>query len=273
MDDEAVHPFTPEPSPSAPGNGPVRRGGWQGGPPARPAPVRRRATGARATTGEHGPGGLRGPVPDEGPVRNVTAGGETGRRPGGRGARRVVVRAEVRRPGMDCYGRVPLPGPIGAPHPFGVPLPRRVPGRDETRRLVFAGRAGAVQAGRDFSREALRSWRWLPAADGERPAVVEDVVLMVSELVTNACLHTRGGPDELRLRWDGRRLRVEVADSSPVRPELRPYADPGRPGRHGLRVVERLARSWGSAPEGGGKQVWLEVALPSGWPDPLGRPA
>ncbi|MFJ9847645.1 ATP-binding protein [Kitasatospora sp. NPDC101155] len=132
----------------------------------------------------------------------------------------------------------------------------------ETKRLAFAGSEGAVQRSREFSREALRSWRWLPAVSEEQLAVSEDVLLMVSELVTNACLHAPGGPRELRLNWNGARLRVEVADACPVPPRLRPSVDPGRPGGHGLRVVDRLSRAWGSVPEDGGKLVWLEVSFP-----------
>ncbi|WP_063780024.1 ATP-binding protein [Kitasatospora sp. MY 5-36] len=168
---------------------------------------------------------------------------------------------------MDRFGHVLLPGPNGTTGPGGAPPPIEVPGTEETRRLAFSGREGAVQAGLELTREALRSWSWLPTADEERLAVAEDLLLMVAELVANACLHTSGGPGELRLRWDGRRLRAEVTDTSPVPPELRPHADPGRPGRHGLRVVDRLARSWGCTPEGGGKLVWLEVALPPGPPN------
>ncbi|MFE7561632.1 ATP-binding protein [Kitasatospora sp. NPDC057500] len=146
--------------------------------------------------------------------------------------------------------------------------------RDETRRLTLGGAEGAVQRSRDFSRRALVDWHWL-AADGEqwpddeRVAVFEDVLLMVSELVTNACLHAPGGPSELRLRWDTLRLRVEVVDASPEPPRLRPSADPGRPGGHGLRVVDRLARAWGSRPEGAGKSVWLEVPSPLDHRGPL----
>ncbi|MFJ3221274.1 ATP-binding protein [Kitasatospora sp. NPDC086801] len=134
---------------------------------------------------------------------------------------------------------------------------------DRTRRLVLDGSEGAVRRSRDFSREALLAWHWLPAVGAGRLAVAEDVLLMVSELVTNACLYAPGGPRELRLSWDGARLRVEVSDASPVPPRLRPFADPGRPGGHGLRVVDRLARDWGCLPEGEGKLVWLEVASPT----------
>ncbi|MFJ6617856.1 ATP-binding protein [Kitasatospora sp. NPDC091335] len=136
------------------------------------------------------------------------------------------------------------------------------PGREQARRLALAGSVGAVQRSREFSRRALVSWDWLPTVDEERLAAAEDVLLMVSELVTNACLHAPGGPRELRLYWDGARLRVEVADASPVPPRLRPFAGAGRPGGHGLRVVDRLARAWGSQPEDGGKLVWLEVPRP-----------
>ncbi|MFD5461909.1 ATP-binding protein [Kitasatospora sp. NPDC127059] len=145
----------------------------------------------------------------------------------------------------------------------------------ETRRLVFAGSEGAVRRSREFSRAALRSWHWLPAVDEERRAVAEDVLLLVSELVTNACLHAPGGPRELRLNWDGIRLRAEVADASPVRPRLRRAADAGRPGGHGLRVVNRLARAWGARPDDGGKLVWAEVSAPPdrhGRSDDRGRP-
>ncbi|MEU4115279.1 ATP-binding protein [Kitasatospora sp. NPDC028055] len=136
------------------------------------------------------------------------------------------------------------------------------PSSDLTRRLVLYGTEGAVQRSRDFSRRTLVGWQWLPAPDAERLAVAEDVLLMVSELVSNACLHAPGGPRELRLRWNGERLRVEVSDASPDPPQLRPLADPGRPGGHGLRVVDRLARDWGCEAEGAGKLVWLEVAAP-----------
>ncbi|MGW0366620.1 ATP-binding protein [Streptomyces sp. NPDC002990] len=93
---------------------------------------------------------------------------------------------------------------------------------------------------------------------------MEDVLLLVSEVVTNACLHA-GGPRELVLRHSAERLRVEVSDDSPEPPRRRPPGDRTQPGGHGLIVLERLSRSWGSVPSGGGrpgKTVWLEVAAP-----------
>ncbi|MFD7227701.1 ATP-binding protein [Streptomyces sp. NPDC059881] len=97
--------------------------------------------------------------------------------------------------------------------------------------------------------------------DDERRAIAEDVLMVVSELVTNACLHA-GGPLELVLHCTPDRLRIEVTDASPVPPRPRPHADPAVPGGHGLVVLARLARAWGSVPHGSGKTVWAEVAAP-----------
>lgn len=133
--------------------------------------------------------------------------------------------------------------------------------RGQTRRLALFGTKGVVSRCRDFSRQALADWNWIPAADEERQAVVDDVLLLVSEVVTNACLHA-GGPTELVLNCTDERLRIEVSDGSPVRPQPRPPGDVTLPGGHGLIVFERLARNWGSTPRGEGKTVWLEVASP-----------
>ncbi|MFJ6754777.1 ATP-binding protein [Streptomyces sp. NPDC091273] len=164
--------------------------------------------------------------------------------------------------------------------------------QQQTRRLLLRGRAGAVTRCRDFTREALADWQWIPAGDGPPgggpPAVreqqeddervrrrerVEDVLLMVSELVANACLHA-GGPSELVLRHGADGLLIEVTDDSPDRPVLRPPRDPALPGGHGLMVLDRLSRSWGWRPAAAGKTVWLEVPPP--WqpgpaPDPTLR--
>jgi hypothetical protein len=40
---------------------------------------------------------------------------------------------------------------------------------------------------------------------------------------------------------------------------VRAVAVPSRPGGHGLRVIGRLSRQWGSEPRGEGKAVWFEV--------------
>ncbi|MFB7668522.1 ATP-binding protein [Kitasatospora sp. NPDC056138] len=131
----------------------------------------------------------------------------------------------------------------------------------QSRRLVLAGSRGAVRRCREFTRETLRDWGWLPAVGAEQRSAAEDVLLMTSELVTNACLHA-GGPNELVLRRSGPVLRIEVSDDNPCPPVLQITRPPSQPGGHGLRVVDRLARAWGSEPNGAGKRVWLEVRSP-----------
>lgn len=134
----------------------------------------------------------------------------------------------------------------------------------------LAPEAGSAAIGdcRDVTRIALAQWWRAPEGDDSRPydgdrareALVEDVVLMVSEVVTNACMHTTG-PLEFRLDCTWERLRVEVTDPSPRPPVMQPPAS-GLDGGQGLRMVDRLARAWGYEPRGGGKAVWLEVACP-----------
>ncbi|MBT2403186.1 MULTISPECIES: ATP-binding protein [unclassified Streptomyces] len=133
-----------------------------------------------------------------------------------------------------------------------------------TWRLALEGATDGVTRSRDFTRLALTAWHWLPAQAEEDRDAADDVLLMVSEVVANACLHG-GGPSALVLDCTPERLRVEVMDGNPA-PPVPPNgrsAEPGRPGGHGLLIVDRLARSWGSQPGADGKCVWLEVACPT----------
>jgi anti-sigma regulatory factor (Ser/Thr protein kinase) len=134
----------------------------------------------------------------------------------------------------------------------------------QVRRLRLTGASGIVPAARDFTRQALRDWGWLPAATADQRAAAEDVLLVVSELVTNACLHAEG-PEELRVGCTGKVLRLEVVDLGGGAPAPRTPHRAGRPGGHGMFIVQRLCLDWGVVrnPEGIGKTVWAELAAPS----------
>src|SRR5207237_10334837 len=100
-------------------------------------------------------------------------------------------------------------------------------------------------------------------------ALAEVPCLLVSELVTNAIVHT-GTSVELALRLAGRRLRTSVADESSTLPVLRrwePDEDRGR----GLQLVEELAEEWGVETTAAGKTVWFEVDLAVRERHPWGR--
>ena len=136
-----------------------------------------------------------------------------------------------------------------------------LPEGGQIRRLALVGTKGAVARGRDFTRQALHDWQWLPGATEAQREVAEDVLLLVSELVTNANLHA-GGAVELLLHGTRERLRVEVSDESPLHPVARTPYQPSRPGGHGLHIIARLSTAWGCEPRPHGKVVWIEVATP-----------
>nr|WP_240929860.1 ATP-binding protein [Streptomyces coryli] len=105
---------------------------------------------------------------------------------------------------------------------------------------------------------------WGGLADDEPCAEV--LILIISELVTNAVVHT-GCSAELRLHLPelpGRQgtgagtVRVEVVDTSARAPQPRHAAGMETHGR-GLDLVDGLADRWGWQREGAGKRIWCEV--------------
>ncbi|MET8111714.1 SpoIIE family protein phosphatase [Streptomyces prasinus] len=108
----------------------------------------------------------------------------------------------------------------------------------------------AVGHARRFTRRTLRSW-----------GVGEDLdvaLLVVSELVTNALVHTEGQV-RLDLALVGDRLRLAVADASPRSPARPNSIGREATGGRGILLVEALSAAWGTLPVSGGKQVWAEL--------------
>ncbi|MEU1690499.1 ATP-binding protein [Streptomyces hirsutus] len=151
--------------------------------------------------------------------------------------------------------------PTGPPEASGSP---GSPGGRQVRRLSFEDQSGVVPLARDFTRQALQAWGWLPAATADRRAAAEDVLLVVSELVTNACLHAEG-PDQLGIVCDNKVIRLEVTDRGAGQPTPRSPHQAGRPGGHGMFIVQRLCLDWGvvRAPGVAGKTVWAELGAPA----------
>ncbi|MFF8944417.1 ATP-binding protein [Streptomyces sp. NPDC014864] len=92
--------------------------------------------------------------------------------------------------------------------------------------------------------------------------LAETLILLVSELVTNAVVHT-GCPAVLRLSLPGgaaeaATVRLEVADTSTRAPVPR-CADDDATGGRGLALVDGLADRWGWSREGAGKRIWCEL--------------
>ncbi|MFF8592725.1 ATP-binding protein [Streptomyces sp. NPDC015220] len=137
-------------------------------------------------------------------------------------------------------------------------------GGRQVRRLGFDGESGVVPLARDFTRQALYAWGWLPAGSADQRAAAEDVLLVVSELVTNACLHAEG-PEQMELTCDNKVIRIEVSDRGTGQPAPRTPHRAGRPGGHGMFIVQRLCLDWGvvRAPGIAGKKVWAELGAPA----------
>lgn len=113
--------------------------------------------------------------------------------------------------------------------------------------------------------EVGRARRWarsrlVGSGIGADEPVAETLLLLISELVTNAVVHT-GCPAVLRMLFPAAPaspVRVEVADTSETPPAPR-HAHRDETGGRGLELVDGLADRWGWQPEGAGKQIWCEV--------------
>lgn len=87
--------------------------------------------------------------------------------------------------------------------------------------------------------------------------VIDDCLVIVSELVTNAVRHG-GSAYALRLETRADRLYGEVFDPGDGVPLQRPPSLDALSGR-GLQIVAALADDWGVAAANGGKVVWFSV--------------
>lgn len=120
--------------------------------------------------------------------------------------------------------------------------------------LAVSSEPHGVTVARHFAQDRLDAW----AVDSDTADVA---VLCLSELVTNAIIHTRPSCAVRMVLHDGV-LSVRVRDGGtsvgqPVRPDDDPLAVHGR----GLRLVEALSARWGSDLDAVGMTVWCEFAV------------
>ncbi|WP_416962738.1 SpoIIE family protein phosphatase [Streptomyces sp. Agncl-13] len=168
--------------------------------------------------------------------------------------------------------------PGGAPQdppPTGnQPVPRQapighgdLPADNRPRSSVITARAAAsfdpvgrsVATARSFVRDTLQGWGF---AD-----IVDDAVVLTSELVTNAVVHAGTAADVLCLRSDDG-VRIEVADHYPEREiplqgAAITMSSPDREGGRGLQLCAALASRWGVDYTPTKKLVWFQLDLPA----------
>lgn len=94
------------------------------------------------------------------------------------------------------------------------------------------------------------------------PQSLDRVLLLTSEVVTNAILHART-PLRLTARLDAGEVVVRVYDSVRSLPRRRAYQTDAGTGR-GMHLIEALADEWGVEETSAGKCVWFAVMVAAG---------
>lgn len=116
----------------------------------------------------------------------------------------------------------------------------------------------SVATARSFVRDTLQGWGF---AD-----IIDDAVVLTSELVTNAVVHAGTHADVLCLR-SAEGVRIEVSDRYPEREiplqgSLATMGSPDREGGRGLQLCAAIAGRWGVEYTPTHKQVWFQLDLP-----------
>ena len=143
--------------------------------------------------------------------------------------------------------------------------------KDLVASAAYLPEPAAVAAARKFVRDTLCSW--LEAGPGAAAAaaadggLVDDAVLLTSELVTNAVVHA-GTQVQVTCKLAAGAVEVVVRDSHPARMVPGPAPDDTVPaertGGRGLLLPSALAAAWGVSYGTDAKAVWFRMGLPGG---------
>ncbi|WBO63453.1 SpoIIE family protein phosphatase [Streptomyces camelliae] len=171
--------------------------------------------------------------------------------------------------GVIPGGQPPEPQPTGEllPQQRSEPAgPAALHVDNRPRSSVITARAAAtfepvgrsVATARSFVRDTLQGWGF---AD-----IVDDAVVLTSELVTNAVVHAGTHADVLCLRTE-EGVRIEVSDRYPEREvplqsAASTMGSPDREGGRGLQLCAALAARWGVDYTPTHKNVWFQLNLP-----------
>jgi anti-sigma regulatory factor (Ser/Thr protein kinase) len=125
----------------------------------------------------------------------------------------------------------------------------------------------AAAAARRFVRDTLRLWN-LSGRSARQDALVDDAVLLTSELVTNAVLHA-GTPVQVTCRLVGDQpdaaVEIAVLDRRPAQlhTDLQYSAAEAaeRTNGRGLQLPAELASAWGVTYARAAKAVWFRLGI------------
>ncbi|WP_093907149.1 ATP-binding protein [Streptomyces sp. cf386] len=145
---------------------------------------------------------------------------------------------------------------VAAPHGLGAAPaigPQRGAPAERRFRFELAAHPGSPAQARRLTRARLNGW-----------SVCEDTcdtaALVVSELVTNAIVHTASEHIVCELNDGAELVRIAVRDEgcAPGEPHplaARPEEEHGR----GLLLVDALCHAWGAQEQGSGLVVWVDL--------------
>ena len=119
----------------------------------------------------------------------------------------------------------------------------------------------AAAAARRFVRQTLRSWD-IAQRSPEADRLVDDAVLLTSELVTNAVVHA-GTALDVTCQIAVGELEIAVRDRHPARtlPDIPEAASLSAERGRGLLLPSALASSWGVTYARTAKAVWFRMSL------------
>ncbi|MFF3357125.1 ATP-binding protein [Streptomyces sp. NPDC002917] len=125
---------------------------------------------------------------------------------------------------------------------------RRHPGYSET----LPRTPESAAAARELARTALTAWG--------QDELIEDALLIITELVSNAVEHGRIGPIRIIVTQPTKRfIRLGVVDRSKAIPIMRLDSNQDDVHGRGLLLVDALSHRWGTDLYRWGKQVWGEL--------------
>jgi anti-sigma regulatory factor (Ser/Thr protein kinase) len=121
---------------------------------------------------------------------------------------------------------------------------------------VLPGTAESARAARRLARQLL----------GDADPSAETVMLLVTELVTNAIVHSQsgapGGTVTVALCPGPAGVLVQVRDDGGTTEPCLAAGSGGGEHGYGLLLVDSLADSWGTLPSPGGRITWCRVGRP-----------
>ncbi|MFG2883187.1 ATP-binding protein [Streptomyces sp. NPDC048297] len=127
-------------------------------------------------------------------------------------------------------------------------------GAERRFRFELAAHPGSPAQARRLTRARLAGWS--VCAD-----TCDDAALVITELVTNAIVHTASSRVVCELHDHDDMVRIAVRDEGCAPGEPHPAAQrPDEEHGRGLLLIDTLCRAWGAHEQGPGLLVWAELA-------------